>query len=182
LTRDDLCDKLHQDPRTWQVMTVSVQAVDQAAPPDEHPIRRVLVAFDGTPGAWVALERAISIAVAQRARLTIAAVVPEVPMFATFGALVVPYSPDTLRRDAEREMLRLIAAARDEVPADVSLTTQLLHGRPTRALAQLARDGDYDLVVTAPRPAGLLRRLAGASVTRSLLSRTRASVLAVKSS
>ena len=118
--------------------------------------------FDGTPGAWAALERAVSIAVAQRALLTIAAVVPEVPVFAAFGALVIPFSPDTLRRDAEREMQRLLAAARDEVPADVSLTTQLLHGRPRQALARLARSGNYDLVVSPPRPAGWLRRLRSA--------------------
>ena len=35
-------------------------------------------------------------------------------------------------------MLRLLAAARDEVPANVSLTTQVLVGRPGRALAELA--------------------------------------------
>jgi nucleotide-binding universal stress UspA family protein len=66
------------------------------------------------------------------------------------------------------------------VPADVSLTTVLLRGRPAKALADLAADGDYDLVVTGPRPSGRLRRLLGAGVTHSLLDRTRASVLAIR--
>jgi nucleotide-binding universal stress UspA family protein len=166
-------------------MTMLLEAVDSIAPPlsaDAPPVRRILVAFDGSPGAWAALDRAIEIAAGQRARLTIAAVVAEPRLYAGFGPLAVPYSPDTLRRDAEREMLRLLAMARDEVPADVSLTTQLLVGRPAKALAELVATGDYDLVVTGPRPSSRLRRLLGAGVTHSLLSRTRASVLAIRAS
>ena len=165
-------------------MTVLLEAVDSTAPPlaaDAPPVRRILVAFDGSPGAWAALDRAIEIAVSQCALLTIAAVVAEPRLYAGFGPLAVPYSPDTLRRDAEREMQRLLAAARDEVPANVSLTTRLLVGRPARALAELAATGDYDLIVTGPRPSGRLRRLFGAGVTHSLLARTRASVLAIRS-
>ena len=37
-------------------------------------VHRVLVAFDGSPAAWAALRRAIDVAVANRALLTIAAV------------------------------------------------------------------------------------------------------------
>jgi nucleotide-binding universal stress UspA family protein len=184
LTRDDLCDKLHNRRiPSGKVIAVLLEAVDGVAPPlpaEPHTVRRILVAFDGSSGAWAALERAIEIAVGQSALLTIATVVPEPRLFTGFGPLVLPYSPETLRRDAEREMLRLIAAARDEVPANVSLTTQLLYGRPGHALAALAKSGDYDLVVTGPRPSGRLRRLLGAGVTRALLARTRASVLAIR--
>jgi nucleotide-binding universal stress UspA family protein len=164
-------------------MTMLLEAVDSIAPPlaaDAPPVRRILVAFDGSPGSWAALERAIDIASAQRARLTIAAVVAEPRLYAGFGPLAIPYSPDTLRRDAEQEMLRLLAMARDEVPADISLTTQLLVGRPAKALASLAASGDYDLVVTGPRPSSRLRRLLGTGVTHKLLERTRASVLAIR--
>jgi nucleotide-binding universal stress UspA family protein len=142
-----------------------------------HAVRRILVAFDGSPGARAALARAIEIAVSQNARLTIAAVVPDARWCAGFGMMVMPISPEALRRDAEREMLRLLAEARDEVPADVSLTTQLLYGRPARALAKLADAEGYDLVVTGPRP---VRRLPRLGVTRRLVSRTRASVLAIR--
>ena len=83
-------------------------------------------------------------------------------------------------RELEVDMERKLAAARDEVPATVSVTTRLLHGRPARTLAELAEEGDYDLVVAGPRQAGLLRRLFGGSVTHSLLTRCGTSVLAVK--
>jgi nucleotide-binding universal stress UspA family protein len=85
-----------------------------------------------------------------------------------------------LRRDLERERERTLAAARDEIPATVSVTTRLLHGRPAAALAALAESGDYDLVVVGPRRTGRIRRLLGRSVSHRLLTRSSASVLAVK--
>src|SRR3954468_3504430 len=152
-----------------------------AAPPaEERAVRRVLVAFDGSPGAWTALDRAIAIAAGQRALLTIAAVVQEPRAWTALGPAPVPFTRESLLRDLEREMEQKLAAARDEVPADVSLTTRLLHGRPAKVLPALADEGGYDLVVVGPRPPGRLRRLLGSSVTRSLLSRGHISVLAVK--
>jgi nucleotide-binding universal stress UspA family protein len=150
----------------------------QAAEPRQ--INRVLVAFDGSPGAWAALDRAITVAVSQRALLTIAGVVGEPTLLLGFGPAVVPYTRESLVRELERDMEQRLAAARDEVPATVSVTTQLLHGRPARALAALADSGNYDLVVAGPRKVGFLRRLFGGSVTHSLLRRSHTSVLAVR--
>jgi nucleotide-binding universal stress UspA family protein len=165
-----------------EVLLREVYGVTVDAPADAHPhpVRRILVAFDGSLGAWAALQRGIEIAVAERALLTIAAVVEPPVLYAGLSPMVLPVSPDVLRRDAERAMLRTLGAARDEVPATVSVTTQVLHGRPAKVLAALAESGGYDLVVTGPRPSGRLRRLLGASVTRALLARCRTSVLAIR--
>jgi nucleotide-binding universal stress UspA family protein len=142
--------------------------------------RRVLVAFDGSAGAWAALARAIEIALANHSPLTIAAVVEE-PRFLWQGPgpMSVACTRESIRRDLEREMLRHLANARDEVPAAVSVTTQLLRGRAARALAQLAEKGGYDLIVTGSRSNGRFRRMRG-SVTHGLLSHGHTSVLAVK--
>jgi nucleotide-binding universal stress UspA family protein len=159
------------------------RSVAQSAPPAveaRRTIRKVLVAFDGSPGAWAALDRGIAIAVGQRSLLTIAGVVQEPRAWTTLGPAPMPFTRESLLRDLEREMEQKLAAARDEVPATVSVTTRLLHGRPARVLAALADEGDYDLVVVGPRPSGRLRRLLGTSVSQSLLSRTHISVLAVK--
>jgi nucleotide-binding universal stress UspA family protein len=148
--------------------------------PERFTLRRVLVAFDGSPGAWAALDRAIAVAVGQRALLTIAGVVQEPHVWTALGPAPMPFTRESLLRDLEREMEQKLAAARDEVPAMVSVTTRLLHGRPGQVLAALADEGDYDLVVAGPRPEGRLRRLLGHSVTHTLLSRCHTSVLAVK--
>jgi nucleotide-binding universal stress UspA family protein len=152
--------------------------VVQAAEP--RSIHRVLLAFDGSAGSWAALHRAIAVADGQHALLTIAGVVGEPTVWLGFGPIVMPYTRESLIRELERDMQRKLAAARDEVPATISVTTQLLHGRPARALAELAESGNYDLVVAGPRKAGFLRRLFGGSVTHSLLTRSSTSVLAVK--
>jgi nucleotide-binding universal stress UspA family protein len=145
-------------------------------------IRNVLLGFDGSPGAWVALGRAIEIAASQHARLMIAGVVAQPSLWLAVGAPVAPVSRDTLARDLEREMERALAAARDEIPATVSVTTHLLHGRPADALAALADAAGSDLIVVGHRKLGRLRRRLSRSVTRGLLERTEAAVLAVNGS
>jgi nucleotide-binding universal stress UspA family protein len=157
------------------------QTASQAQAAGPGGVQRVLVAFDGSPGAWAALQQAIAVAVSNRALLTIAGVVEE-PRFvwAGPGAIAVPYTREGIRRELELEMLRLLAGARDEVPATVSVTTRILNGRPARVLAALAQEGGFDLVVTGPRPAGRLGRLLHRSVTHALLSRCETSVLAVR--
>lgn len=139
-------------------MAVLLEAADHEVLSEPHSVRRILLAFDGTPEAEVALERAIAIAVEHSALLTIAAVVPEPRLYSGIGPLMLPFSPATLKSEAEREICRMLASARDEVPANVSVTTQLLHGHCARAIAKLANCGDYDLVVS-PRPSTRLRRL-----------------------
>jgi nucleotide-binding universal stress UspA family protein len=140
------------------VMAVLLEAADHEVPAEPHSVRKILVAYDGTPEAGIALERGIAMALEHSALLTIAGVVPEPRLYSGIGPLMLPFSPATLKRDAEREVCRVLAAARDEVPADVSVTTQLLHGHCARAIAKLANCGDYDVVVT-PRPSHRLRRL-----------------------
>jgi nucleotide-binding universal stress UspA family protein len=149
---------------------------------DRRGLARVLVAFDGSDGAWAALEQAIAIAVSNHAALTIAAVVEMPTCVWTFpGSLVLPYGYDDLRHGIESDLRRCLAEARDEVPAAVEVGTVLLHGRAARTLADFAEQGHYDLLVTGPHRRSRLGRLLGRSVTRALLTRSHVSVLAVKS-
>ena len=142
-------------------------------------IQSVLVAFDGSPGAWIALARAIDIAVGQHARLVVAGVVREPSLWFSIGGAVTPFSRESLIRDLEREMQQTLAAARDEIPATVSVTTHLLHGRPAVALAALADAAGSGLIVVGHRRLGRVRRRLSRSVTRGLLATADASVLAV---
>ena len=144
-----------------------LEALDRATQEETQGIHRILLSIDGSANDWPALERAIALAVAHSAVLSIVAVIPDPRLYSGFGMMVLPCSPDTLKRDAEREMLRLIAAARDEVPANVSLITRVLHGRPGRTLANLVDEGGYDLVVVSGRrPCRRLRRRAVCEVIR----------------
>src|SRR5918996_175892 len=133
----------------------------------DPPLHRVLVAFDGSPGSWAALRYGISVARSRNAVLTIAAVVNDPPVWIGLPPFAVPWTRESLRRDGERRLARALGAARDEVPADMSVSTAVLHGRTAHALADLADGGRYDLVVTGPsRSRHGLRR----GVTSALLS------------
>jgi nucleotide-binding universal stress UspA family protein len=137
-----------------------VEDVSRAAPAmEQRGIRRVLVEFDGSTCGWASLRHAIAVATRENALLTVAGVVEEPPCWFAMTPAALPYTRDSLRRDAEREIERQLAAARDEVPAAVSVTTQLLRGKPVQALAALAEEGCYDLVLAGPRSADRLRRL-----------------------
>jgi nucleotide-binding universal stress UspA family protein len=139
------------------------------------PVHRVLVAFDGSPGAWAALRYAIAVAGASNAVLTIAAVLNDPPPWVVLPPMATPWTRESLRRDAERRVSRALAAARDEVPAEISVSTALLEGRTAQALADLADGGCYDLVVAGQSRCRWPRR----GVTPALVARCRTSVIAV---
>jgi nucleotide-binding universal stress UspA family protein len=173
---------LPQRAQVTKMLTKDVEQIVTPALEGERGLQRVLVAFDGTPGAWAALDQGVAIALRANAKLTIAGVVGSPPPLACGigGALVPPYTPEGLQRELEIEMEQKLAAARDEIPATISLTTVLLHGKATRTLGRFAEEGGYDLVVTGPRRVGRLGRLLHRSVTHGLLSRGNVAVYAVK--
>jgi nucleotide-binding universal stress UspA family protein len=90
--------------------------------------RHVLIAFDGSPGAELALAHAVAMAHAFRARLCIVAV------------------GRRLAWDSQDLEARLRTAA-DGVPDDLSVTTRVLTGDPVAELLKAARAGEHDLIV-----------------------------------
>jgi nucleotide-binding universal stress UspA family protein len=153
-----------------------------ALPPGRvPPIHRVLVAFDGSPSAWAALRYAIAVATTRNAILTIAAVVNDPPFWVALPPFAVPWTRESLRRADERRLARALADARDDVPASISVSTALLHGRTAHALADLADGGRYDLVVTGRKHTGRRPRRLLRGVTLALVTRCQTSVLAVES-
>jgi nucleotide-binding universal stress UspA family protein len=164
------------------MLTQDIEHIASPGLDREHRVHRVLVAFDGSDGAWAALRGGIEIALTYHAQLTIAGVVGSPPPIAdaAIDLIAMPYSREALQHELDAEMERHLAAARDEIPASISITTVLLHGRAIRAIARLAEDGGYDLVVPGPRRITRLGRLLHRSVTHGLLSHGNVSVLAVK--
>src|SRR3954470_7991232 len=132
--------------------------------------RHVLVAYDGSPDADLALEHAVGVAQAFRARLALVSVVPPAPAFAWqapgggraaggashqgFGerraAGGVGAGPDASQQDFD-ERLR---AAADRIPDDLPLTTRLLDGDPAHEILRAAREGEHDLIVMGSRGRG----------------------------
>ena len=112
--------------------------------------RHVLVAFDASPEAQLALVHAVAMAQVYRAKVALVAVVPPPPLLAW-------QAPGGMRgmHEAEQEELgKALRKAADGVPDDLSVTTQLVDGDPARELLRLSREGDFDVIVMGSRGRG----------------------------
>ena len=112
--------------------------------------RHVLVAFDASSEAQLALAHAVAMAQVYRAKVALVAVVPPPPLLSW-------QAPGGMRgiHEAEQEELgKALREAADGVPDDLSVTTQLLDGDPARELLRLAREGDFDVIVMGSRGRG----------------------------
>ena len=112
--------------------------------------RHVLVAFDASSEAQLALAHAVAMAQVYRAKVALVAVVPPPPLLSW-------QAPGGMRgiHEAEQEELeKALREAADGVPDDLSVTTQLLDGDPARELLRLAGEGDFDVIVMGSRGRG----------------------------
>ena len=113
--------------------------------------RNILVAVDGSPDAEAALAHAGALARDQRARLTLLTAIPPMPATALLATGAAPPRSEVVRHYAE--LLRQAAAT---LPADVSVTTLLVEGPPSRALIERAHSGEFDLIVMGSHGHGRL--------------------------
>jgi nucleotide-binding universal stress UspA family protein len=119
--------------------------------------RNVLVAYDGSPEAELALAHAVALAQNQRARLALVAVVGPVPPL----AWQAPGGVRQLHEDQEADLDRRLRAASDRVP--------LLEGDPAHELLRAAREGDHDVIVMGSRGRGRVSAALLGSVSNRLL-------------
>ena len=96
---------------------------------------------------------AIELAVAERGRLTLMAIVPHPSPWAWGG----PISLDELRRDSERYYEAVLRKAVEAVPAQVPTTVLVRHGPAVDRLLDEVRRDHYDLIVVGSRDRGRLR-------------------------
>lgn len=137
--------------------------------------RHVMVAYDGSPEAELALAHAVALAQNQRARLALVAVVPPVPSF----AWQAPGGVRKLHDDQQSDLERLLRAAADRVPDDLPVTTRLLDGDPPRELLRAARDGDHDVIVMGSRGRGRVSAALLGSVSNRVMHEAAVPVIIV---
>jgi nucleotide-binding universal stress UspA family protein len=127
--------------------------------------RHVMLAYDGSPEADLALAHAVALAQNQRARLALVTVVPPVPPF----AWQAPGGVRKLHDDQEAEFARLLRAAADGVPADLPVSTRLLDGDPPHELLRAAREGEHDVILAGSRGRGRVTTALLGSVSNRLM-------------
>ncbi len=100
------------------------------------------------PAASAVLERAVELAEAQRARLTLAKTTDPGRIVKWFGPMtILARAPCDPEPDLQRFAQKMLSRACESVPASVSLTKVLLGPDTACALQRLAARDSYDLVV-----------------------------------
>lgn len=138
--------------------------------------RHVLVAFDGSPEAELAIAHAVALAHSSRARLTLVAVVPPPPLLAWQPPGGIRSVHESEQTDTEAALL----AAADRVPDDLSVTTRLLDGDPARELLRAAREGDHDVIVLGSRGGGREQAALLGSVTEQVMREAEVPVIVIQ--
>jgi nucleotide-binding universal stress UspA family protein len=113
--------------------------------------RNILVAVDGSPDAEAALAHAGALARDQRARLTLLTAIPPLPATALLASGAAPPRGEVLRHYGD-----LLRRAAETLPEDVSVTTVLVEGPPSRVLVERAKSGEFDLIVMGSHGHGRL--------------------------
>ena len=135
----------------------------------------VLCAYDGSPAAEAALDQAIDLAAAMRARLAIVSVV-ERP---SAGVAAAGVDPEALHKTIEREIGARLRAAADRVPDDVPLTTMQRAGHAGKEILKAAEEVGADVLVLGTRGRGRMTASIFGSVAADVHYHTRLPMLVV---
>jgi nucleotide-binding universal stress UspA family protein len=127
--------------------------------------RHVLLAYDGSPEADLALAHAVAIAQVYHARLTLVTVVPPPPLL----AWQAPGGAVGLHEAQQKDFQQRLRAAADEVPDDLSVTTRLLDGDAAREVLRAAREADADVIVMGSRGRGRVTAAVLGSVSNHVM-------------
>jgi nucleotide-binding universal stress UspA family protein len=138
-------------------------------------MRRIVIATDGSDGAWAAVEEGVELAAEVGAEVTFVTVRPRIS--ALLG--------DQLYQHRLTEQLAQARAALD--PAEdkarrigVDYDSDILEGDPVECIAQAARGWEADLVVVGSRGHGAVASAVIGSVSRGLLKRSPSPVMIVR--
>lgn len=137
----------------------------------------ILVAVDGSEHAERALTEAIDLAHASNARLTIITAVAEPrtgAMIALASGAAAALGP-AMMEDAKK----VLRAAADRVPEDISVTTILTEQPIRQAILKRIEEGRHDVVVMGSRGRGTVRSAVLGSVSHHILHHSPVPVLIV---
>ena len=130
----------------------------------EKGIDRILIATDGSPGSRAAAEEGVRLAQILGAEVTFVAVAhPPLPM------LGEPYYQRALSEHLATMRTALAKTIPSAEERRVSYETELLEGSPAKAVLELARSRDVDLIVIGSRGLGALKGALLGSVSSAIV-------------
>ncbi len=140
-------------------------------------MKRIVIAIDGSDGAWAAVEEGVQLAAEVGAEVT----------FVTVRPRISSLLGDALHQQHLTEQLTRARAALDPAEAEarrvgVDCESDILEGDPVDCIVQAARGWRADLVVVGSRGHGTVASAVIGSVSRALLTRSPVPVMVVRTS
>ena len=145
---------------------MTTRAAGRIDPADARRCHRPLLAYDGSPGADLALDFAIELASAAHGRLTVLTATPQIPFLAYSG----PQRPRRSTRcgGPKCEMPRLPLWGRESHSAG-RLRDQDLQPALGESVLREAATGKHDLLILGSRGRGVIRSALLGSLGRDML-------------
>ena len=142
-------------------------------------MKKILVAYDGSPHSKQALNWAIDLSLLSEARV-VAVKVFEGSQFLIASDTTAHKVVETLERLRREDQELLDEAVSIGKSRGVTVTGESLHGNIAEQIISYAREHGVDLIVVGTKGHGVLEELLMGSVTRNLISLAHIPVLVVK--
>ena len=142
-------------------------------------MRKILVAYDGSPHSKQALNWAIDLSLLSEARV-VAVKVFEGSQFLIASDTTAHKVVETLERLRREDQELLDEAVAIGKSRGVTVTGESLHGNIAEQIISYAREHGIDLILVGTKGHGVLEELLMGSVTRNLISLAHIPVLVVK--
>jgi nucleotide-binding universal stress UspA family protein len=137
-------------------------------------MNRIVIATDGSDGAWAAVQEGVELAYEVGAEVTFVTVRHDLPL------LGHPHYQEHLSRQLEDARAALDRAESEADRAGVLHESEILEGNPASRIAEVARSRNADLLVVGSRGHGGLASALIGSVSRALLTQSPAPVMVVR--
>jgi nucleotide-binding universal stress UspA family protein len=138
-------------------------------------VHRIVIATDGSDGAWAAVEEGVELAAEVGSEVTFVTVRPRIS--ALLGGRLYQQRLTEQLAQARAALEPAESAARR---VGIDCDSDILEGDPVECIAQAARGWRADLVVVGSRGHGAVASAVIGSVSRGLLTRSPAPVMVVR--
>ena len=141
-------------------------------------LKKILVAYDGSPHSKEALNWAIDLSLLSRAEVLVVKVFGESVLYATSepGASFLT-AIEEIRREDQRMINEAVVAAQTR---GIEVTGEILEGNIAGEIISYAKKNNVDMIIAGTKGHGELKELLMGSVARSLVSLAHVPVLLVK--
>ncbi len=137
-------------------------------------MKRILIATDGSAGAWAAVEEGVALAAETGAEVVFVTVRHDAPLLGD------PTYQRHLTNQLEHAREALDRAEAEADRLGVPHGSEIMEGDPVHAVADVAGHRDVDLVVVGSRGHGALTSALIGSVSRELLTQSPVPVMVVR--